>query len=71
MEFPIFGQLERVSENMGKTSEKPAKLAKWGGQSGVPDLNGNFGILNFEIEKWSEKVKCRKLSKEFNGIEIL
>ena len=30
MEFPIFGQLERVSENMGKTSEKPAKMAKMG-----------------------------------------
>ena len=30
MEFPIFGQLERVSENMGKTTEKPAKMAKTG-----------------------------------------
>ena len=28
MEFPIFGQLERVSENMGKTLEKPAKMPK-------------------------------------------
>ena len=36
----------------------------------VLDFNGNFGILNFEIERWSEKVKYRKLSKEFDGIKI-
>ena len=36
----------------------------------MPDFNGNFGIFIFEIERWSEKVKCRKLSKEFDGIKI-
>ena len=36
----------------------------------VLDFNGNFGILNFEIERLSEYVKCRKLSQEFDGIEI-
>ena len=30
MEFPISGHLKRVSENMGKTSEKLAKMAKMG-----------------------------------------
>ena len=30
MEFPIFGQLERVYENTGKTAKKPAKMAKTG-----------------------------------------
>ena len=70
MEFPIFGQLERVSENMGKTLEKRQKCPKRSGRSGVPDFNGNFGIFIFEIERWSEKVKCRKLSKEFDGIKI-
>ena len=53
--------------------EKPPKnrqkWPKWSGRSGVPDFNGNFGILNFEIERWSEKVKCRKLSKEFDEIK--
>ena len=39
-------------------------------QSGVPDFNGNFEAFNFEIERWSEKVKWRKLTKEFDGIEI-
>ena len=28
MEFPTSGHLKRVSENMGKTSKKPAKMAK-------------------------------------------
>ena len=70
MEFPIFGHLERLSENMGKPRKNRQKWPKWGGQSGVPDFNGNFGIFIFEIERWSEKVKCRKLSKEFDGIKI-
>ena len=54
--------------------EKPRKnwqkCPKWSGRSGVPDFKCNFGIFIFEIERWSEKVKRRKLSKEFDGINI-
>ena len=70
MEVEILGYLERVSKQMEKTSEKLAKMSKWSGQSGVPDFKCNFGIFIFEIERRSEKVKRRKLSKEFDGIEI-
>ena len=70
MKFQILGYTKRVSENMGKTSKNRQKWPKRSGQSGVPVFNGNFGIFIFEIERWSEKVKRRKLSKEFDGIKI-
>ena len=67
-------QFFAISRGFLRIWEKPRKnrqkWPKWGGQSGVPDFNGNFGIFIFEIERWSEKVKCRKLSKEFDGIKI-
>ena len=53
-----------------KPRKNRQKCPKWSGQSGVPDFKCNFGIFIFEIERWSEKVKCRKLSKEFDGIKI-
>ena len=63
-----------ISRGFLRIWEKPRKnRQKWpkrSGQSGVPDFNGNFGIFIFEIERWSEKVKCRKLSKEFDGIKF-
>ena len=53
-----------------KPRKNRQKCPKWSGQSGVPDFKCNFGISIFEIERWSEKVKRRKLSKEFDGIKI-
>ena len=67
-------QFLAISRGFLRIWEKPQKnRQKWpkrSGQSGVPVFNGNFGIFIFEIERWSEKVKCRKLSKEFDGIKI-
>ena len=57
----------RIWEKLWKNRQKRPKRS---GRSGVPDFNGNFGIFIFEIERWSEKVKRRKLSKEFDGIKI-
>ena len=70
MEFPIFGHLERVSGNMGKPRKNRQKWPKWSSQSGMPDFNSNFEILNFTIERWEENDKCWKLSKEFDEIEM-
>ena len=55
---------------MKKTSEKSSKMAKTERPEWVPDFNGNFEAFNFEIERWSERSKWRKLTKEFDGIGI-
>ena len=56
------GRFNRLPKTLPKILRNPFPKAL--------GFNGNFGILNFEIERWSEKVKCRKLSKEFDGIKI-
>ena len=53
-----------------KPRKNRQKWPKRSGRSGVPDFNGNFEAFNFEIERWSERSKWRKLTKEFDGIGI-
>ena len=70
MGFEILATLRGFLRIREKPRKNRQKWPKWSGRSGVPDFNGNFGVFNLEIEKWSERVKWRKLSKEFVGIEI-
>ena len=40
---------------------------QWVNERKVPDFDGLFGRLNFELETWSKRQKNAKLSKEFDG----